>query len=78
MIDTLVSILPQVIPQALGFLSPTGLAYTVVTSLGALVAHFTASAFVATTTTPAADTTWGKVYKIIEIIALAISKAKDK
>lgn len=77
MIETLTQILPEVMPYALGILSPQGLAYTAVTGLAGLVTHFTASAFVATTKTPEPTTKWGKVYKLIEVLALAIGKAKE-
>lgn len=43
---------------------------------GVLVA--VASAFVAATPTPPPGTFWAKVYKVIEVLALVIGKAKDK
>ncbi len=37
-----------------------------------------ASAFTAATPTPKADSTWGKVYKVIDFLALNVLRAKDK
>lgn len=37
-----------------------------------------ASAIVAATPTPKDDILWGKIYKIIEVFALTVGKAKDK
>jgi len=37
-----------------------------------------ASAFVAVSPTPKAGSTWSKVYKVIELIALNVLRAKDK
>lgn len=37
-----------------------------------------ASAFTAATPTPDADSTWGKVYKVIDFLALNVLRAKDK
>lgn len=78
MFDSLTEILTIALPTALGFLNPVGLPITIVTGLAGLVAHFTASAVVATTRTPDPKTTWGKIYRLIEVLALAIAKAKDK
>ena len=36
-----------------------------------------ASAFCASTPTPAANTRWGKLYKIIELAAMNIGRAKE-
>tara|TARA_R110001606_G_scaffold213968_1_gene361809 strand:+ start:326 stop:508 length:183 start_codon:yes stop_codon:yes gene_type:complete len=36
-----------------------------------------ASAFVAATPTPAEGSRWSKVYKVIEVIALNVFRAKD-
>jgi len=37
-----------------------------------------ASAVVALTPTPKDDALWGKLYKYLEMLALAVGKAKDK
>ena len=37
-----------------------------------------ASAICAVTPTPPPDTFWGKVYKVIEVLAINVGKAKDK
>ena len=37
-----------------------------------------ASAFTAATPTPEADSKWGKVYKVVEFLALNVLRAKDK
>ncbi len=37
-----------------------------------------ASAFVAATPTPKEGSTWAKVYKVIEVVALNVLRAKDK
>tara|TARA_R110000764_G_scaffold142528_4_gene230561 strand:+ start:1935 stop:2120 length:186 start_codon:yes stop_codon:yes gene_type:complete len=37
-----------------------------------------ASAFVAATPTPRAGSTWSKVYKAIELVALNVLRSKDK
>ena len=36
-----------------------------------------AKAFCAATETPAANTTWGKIYRLIEVVALTIGKTKQ-
>ena len=36
-----------------------------------------AKAFCAATETPAANTTWGKIYRFIEIAALTVGKSKQ-
>jgi hypothetical protein len=36
-----------------------------------------AKAFCAATETPAANTTWGKIYRLIEVVALTIGKSKQ-
>ena len=37
----------------------------------------TSSAIVAVTGTPPANSPWAKVYKVIEVLALVVGKAKD-
>jgi hypothetical protein len=37
-----------------------------------------ASAFVAATPTPKAGSIWSKVYKVIEVVAINVLRAKDK
>ena len=37
-----------------------------------------ASAFVAVSPTPKAGSTWAKVYKVMELVALNVLRAKDK
>lgn len=44
----------------------------------ALAIHAAASAIVALTPTPADDKIVGKLYKIIEILAMVIGRAKDR
>lgn len=77
-IDTLIAVLPEVMPMAVGLLSPTGLAYTLTTVAAGAATHFFSSAFVAATPTPKPESKWAKIYKIIEVLALAIGKAKNK
>jgi len=44
----------------------------------ALAIHAAASAIVALTPTPADDKFVGKVYKLIEMVALVVGRAKDR